>query len=187
MYELHCNLWHYCHWCLLSNFSPWNHIAWMYKYLCWLVGILRCAYYFCIGLNEFLLDLDCSIVSFGSCANSSYPEYVFYAFLQCIINFQALPCLLNLLTHNHKKSIKKEACWTISNITAGNKDQIQVRGRTLLFSVFNLKFSGLVNAAFCSTSVLNRIVEDITRTCSSCHKPGRLTTWIFSSWINICV
>ncbi|KAG6486692.1 hypothetical protein ZIOFF_055271 [Zingiber officinale] len=44
---------------------------------------------------------------------------------QYVINHQALPCLLNLLTHNHKKSIKKEACWTISNITAGNKDQIQ--------------------------------------------------------------
>jgi hypothetical protein len=29
------------------------------------------------------------------------------------------------LTQNHKKSIKKEACWTVSNITAGNKDQIQ--------------------------------------------------------------
>lgn len=46
--------------------------------------------------------------------------------LQFIINQNALPCLLNLLTHNHKKSIKKEACWTISNITAGNKEQIQV-------------------------------------------------------------
>ncbi|XP_020254907.1 importin subunit alpha-2-like [Asparagus officinalis] len=44
---------------------------------------------------------------------------------QFIINHQALPCLLQLLTHNHKKSIKKEACWTISNITAGNKEQIQ--------------------------------------------------------------
>ena len=44
---------------------------------------------------------------------------------QYIINSQALPCLLALLTHNHKKSIKKEACWTISNITAGNKEQIQ--------------------------------------------------------------
>ncbi|GAV61519.1 Arm domain-containing protein/IBB domain-containing protein [Cephalotus follicularis] len=44
---------------------------------------------------------------------------------QCIINHQALPCLLNLLTNNYKKSIKKEACWTISNITAGNKEQIQ--------------------------------------------------------------
>lgn len=45
---------------------------------------------------------------------------------QAIINHGALPCLLSLLTHNHKKSIKKEACWTISNITAGNKEQIQV-------------------------------------------------------------
>ncbi|XP_019456017.1 PREDICTED: importin subunit alpha-2-like [Lupinus angustifolius] len=44
---------------------------------------------------------------------------------QCIINHGALPILLSLLTHNHKKSIKKEACWTISNITAGNKEQIQ--------------------------------------------------------------
>ncbi|XP_047337504.1 importin subunit alpha-2-like [Impatiens glandulifera] len=44
---------------------------------------------------------------------------------QCIIAHGSLPCLLNLLTHNHKKSIKKEACWTISNITAGNKEQIQ--------------------------------------------------------------
>ncbi|KAI9196577.1 hypothetical protein LWI28_025123 [Acer negundo] len=44
---------------------------------------------------------------------------------QCIINHGALPCLLSLLTHNHKKSIKKEACWTISNITAGNNEQIQ--------------------------------------------------------------
>ncbi|XP_024394329.1 importin subunit alpha-1 isoform X2 [Physcomitrium patens] len=44
---------------------------------------------------------------------------------QFIIDCQALPCLLALLTNNHKKSIKKEACWTISNITAGNKEQIQ--------------------------------------------------------------
>ena len=47
-------------------------------------------------------------------------------FVQFIINSGALPCLLSLLTHNHKKSIKKEACWTISNITAGNRAQIQV-------------------------------------------------------------
>ncbi|KAK4783315.1 hypothetical protein SAY86_007689 [Trapa natans] len=44
---------------------------------------------------------------------------------QCIINHGALACLLRLLTNNHKKSIKKEACWTISNITAGNREQIQ--------------------------------------------------------------
>ncbi|RVW59799.1 Importin subunit alpha-1a [Vitis vinifera] len=34
--------------------------------------------------------------------------------IQCIINHQALLCLLNPLTNNHNKSIKKEACWTIS-------------------------------------------------------------------------
>ncbi|OMO58391.1 Armadillo [Corchorus olitorius] len=44
---------------------------------------------------------------------------------QCIIDHGALQCLMSLLGNNHKKSIKKEACWTISNITAGNKEQIQ--------------------------------------------------------------
>ncbi|KAJ8899099.1 hypothetical protein K2173_010252 [Erythroxylum novogranatense] len=44
---------------------------------------------------------------------------------QHMINYQVLPRLLNLLTSNYKKSIKKEACWTISNITAGNVSQIQ--------------------------------------------------------------
>ncbi|KAG8389539.1 hypothetical protein BUALT_Bualt02G0239800 [Buddleja alternifolia] len=44
---------------------------------------------------------------------------------QVIIEHRSLPCLLNLLTQNYKKSIKKEACWTISNITAGNRNQIQ--------------------------------------------------------------
>ena len=44
---------------------------------------------------------------------------------QIVINCGALPCLHNLLTTSHKKSIKKEACWTISNITAGTKEQIQ--------------------------------------------------------------
>nr|XP_010914627.1 importin subunit alpha-4 isoform X2 [Elaeis guineensis] len=44
---------------------------------------------------------------------------------QVVIDNQALPCLFQLLTQNHKKSIKKEACWTISNITAGNRAQIQ--------------------------------------------------------------
>jgi len=44
---------------------------------------------------------------------------------QVILNSQALPCLLHLLS-SQKESIKKEACWTISNITAGNRQQIQV-------------------------------------------------------------
>ncbi|KAL2921208.1 Importin subunit alpha-2 [Bienertia sinuspersici] len=57
--------------------------------------------------------------------NSSSPSVLIPALRTFIITSGALPCLLNLLTHNHKKSIKKEACWTISNITAGNKAQIQ--------------------------------------------------------------
>ncbi|XP_047340736.1 importin subunit alpha-4-like [Impatiens glandulifera] len=44
---------------------------------------------------------------------------------QFVIENGVLPYLNQLLTQNHKKSIKKEACWTISNITAGNRNQIQ--------------------------------------------------------------
>lgn len=46
--------------------------------------------------------------------------------LQVVLNCSALPCLLHLLS-SAKESIRKEACWTISNITAGNRGQIQVR------------------------------------------------------------
>lgn len=44
---------------------------------------------------------------------------------QVILNCQALAYLHPLLSST-KESIRKEACWTISNITAGNKQQIQV-------------------------------------------------------------
>ncbi|KAF3453938.1 hypothetical protein FNV43_RR04379 [Rhamnella rubrinervis] len=44
---------------------------------------------------------------------------------QFVIDNQVLTCLFQLLVQNHKKSIKKEVCWTISNITAGNRTQIQ--------------------------------------------------------------
>lgn len=44
---------------------------------------------------------------------------------QVIIQCSVLPCLLELLS-SPKDSIRKEACWTISNITAGNRQQIQV-------------------------------------------------------------
>ena len=60
----------------------------------------------------------------GGCSVSS-EEWLFGVVLQVVINCGALQCLLSLLTANHKKSIKKEACWTISNITAGTKEQIQ--------------------------------------------------------------
>ncbi|KAJ0232287.1 Importin subunit alpha-5 [Hirschfeldia incana] len=45
---------------------------------------------------------------------------------QCVINCGALPILSNLLTQNYKKSIKRDACWTIANITGGTKEHIQI-------------------------------------------------------------
>lgn len=43
---------------------------------------------------------------------------------QVIISSGALPALLSLLS-SPKEGIRKEACWTISNITAGSPNQIQ--------------------------------------------------------------
>ncbi len=42
---------------------------------------------------------------------------------QVVLQVAALPCLLALLG-SARKGIRKEACWTISNITAGNKGQV---------------------------------------------------------------
>ena len=51
---------------------------------------------------------------------------------QAVIDGMALPCLLNLLSSTTKSNIKKEVCWTLSNITAGSKKQIQaVIGKSL--------------------------------------------------------
>ena len=44
---------------------------------------------------------------------------------QVVLNCSVMHCLLHLLS-SPKESIRKEACWTISNITAGNRHQIQV-------------------------------------------------------------
>ncbi|KAI3968641.1 hypothetical protein MKX01_028791 [Papaver californicum] len=44
---------------------------------------------------------------------------------QVVIDNQVLSCFRQLLTQNYSKNIKKETCWAISNITAGNVGQIQ--------------------------------------------------------------
>lgn len=64
--------------------------------------------------------------SLKQCRSRSYIHYISGDDLQTqfCINNNALSCLLALLS-SPKKGIRKEACWTISNITAGNKDQIQ--------------------------------------------------------------
>ena len=73
--------------------------------------------------------LQCSIPEGDDLLNMIKPPYIYPTNLQVIINCGALPCLLSLLS-SPKESIRKEACWTISNITAGNRQQIQVgRGR----------------------------------------------------------
>lgn len=55
----------------------------------------------------------------------SWPSHFCFLSPKVILNCSALPCLLHLLS-SPKESIRKEACWTISNITAGNRAQIQV-------------------------------------------------------------
>merc|ERR1712190_425197 len=63
---------------------------------------------------------------------------------QVILQSGALPSLQKLLSHA-KKAIRKESCWTISNITAGNREQIQdVIQNGLIPPVINL----LANADF---------------------------------------
>ena len=42
-----------------------------------------------------------------------------------MINSSVLPALLHLLTSS-QENLQKEACWAVSNITAGNRVQIQV-------------------------------------------------------------
>ncbi|KAF8077049.1 hypothetical protein N665_1066s0011 [Sinapis alba] len=44
---------------------------------------------------------------------------------QTVLDHQVLPSLLALVTKTYKKNVKKEACWVISNITAGSSNQIQ--------------------------------------------------------------
>ncbi|KAL4565474.1 hypothetical protein LXL04_029571 [Taraxacum kok-saghyz] len=56
-----------------------------------------------------------------------------------IINHQTLACVQNLLTNNIKRRIKKEACWTISNLTAGNMEQIQLSDKVMEYGVTALR------------------------------------------------
>ena len=51
--------------------------------------------------------------------------HIIYAMLQVVLNCSVLTALEHLCKSNHEP-IRKEACWTVSNIAAGNKVQIQV-------------------------------------------------------------
>ena len=89
---------------------------------------------------------------------------------QVIINCTALPCLLNLLQTSHKKSIKKEACWTISNITAGTTEQIQV---CVLFPLWLLStlMHDVLETEHGSTALLARLLAAVRACCSNTVQP----------------
>ncbi|RHN65040.1 hypothetical protein MtrunA17_Chr4g0075641 [Medicago truncatula] len=87
---------------------------------------------FCFGKNEKLyLLITMNLVSSHclyyviSCATCENNLILWDSFCQAIINHGSLPCILSLLTNNHTNIIKKEACRTISCITAGHREQIQ--------------------------------------------------------------
>ncbi|KAL7230740.1 hypothetical protein ACSBR2_009093 [Camellia fascicularis] len=100
-----------------------------------------------------------AVCSIGSLFPESDSISIAASVIQSIIEHGAFPCLLNLLTHNHKWSIKKEACWTISNITAGNKEQIQV---TNIEFVFNLDGDMTLSIAGEMVEQLELPKEDVT-------------------------
>ena len=63
----------------------------------------------------------CSIIRTAG----SYIRTYIYVMLQVVLNCSVLTALEHLCKSNHEP-IWKEACWTVSNIAAGNKVQIQV-------------------------------------------------------------
>ena len=46
---------------------------------------------------------------------------------QAVLNAGVLPMLKMLILHAPKEAIRKEACWTVSNITAGTPEQVRWR------------------------------------------------------------
>ena len=48
---------------------------------------------------------------------------------QCVIEAGILPALLEVLQSPENDSIAKEVCWTVSNIAAGDFNQIEVTSR----------------------------------------------------------
>lgn len=61
---------------------------------------------------------------------------------------------MSILTRTYKRSIKKEACWAISNITAGNTSQIQV-------SIYIYKFNNQVSDSFLHDVLTNIAVQQV--------------------------
>lgn len=69
-------------------------------------------------------DLQTQVLYVKVEAFQGYYTLDILSLVQVILNCSVLPSLQHLLSAS-KESIRKEACWTISNITAGNREQIQ--------------------------------------------------------------
>ena len=65
---------------------------------------------------------------------------------QVIMNCNVLPAFMALMGHE-KETVVKETCWAVSNITAGNKIQIQV-GRWDIFEQKVLKHNKFMRTIF---------------------------------------
>ena len=75
-------------------------------------------------------------------------KFILSILSQVMLNCSALPSLLHLLSSS-RETIRKEACWTLSNITAGNRAQIQVCYIFVQFRILFLSYSGyIVNVLF---------------------------------------
>jgi hypothetical protein len=50
---------------------------------------------------------------------------------------------LNELIFNKKKTVRKEVCWTLSNITAGNYDQIRIviQNKNIILKLKDVEFN----------------------------------------------
>ena len=87
---------------------------------------------------------------------------------QKVIAFKnCLPNLLALLYHQ-KKEVRKEAAWTISNITAGNKDQINLV----------LQATGKINGSVDGNRIVPKLIDLLKHDCFDVKKEA---AWALSN------
>lgn len=78
----------------------------------------------CMGTFPFFFYVSCLVYGYFPLPYVVHNGY-FNVTWQVMINSSVLPALRHLLSSS-RENLQKEACWAISNITAGNRVQIQV-------------------------------------------------------------
>ena len=99
------------------------------------------------------------------------------------MNCGALTSLLAML-NSHKAAIRKEACWTISNITAGNKDQIQA---CIYANVFQALIQLMAQAEFVILVIKTRGDTDCFFDLANLLHGGREAAWVCGRDIRVQV